>query len=170
MTSREYEDSRILTGNHYLRARYDFSLLFLETPDPPVNQKGNAVFSNGAILHQAVYSLLVTGHNSNYWVAVCLDEDFSGKELRLAHGNKGENNHADDDPIITESRLGVTTSPQPYSLTALTRQLQRIVKHHGQILECLRNSLTLHVCYPVPSYHTEVHPDFLYLVSWMNHS
>ncbi|CVK84651.1 uncharacterized protein FMAN_01602 [Fusarium mangiferae] len=127
VTSREYEDSRILTGNHYLRARYDFSLLFLETPNPPVNQKGNAVFSSGAILHQVVYSLLVTGHNSNYWVAVCLDEDFSGKELRLPHGNEGENNHAGDDPITSEPCLEVTTSPQAYSLTALTRQLQRIV-------------------------------------------
>lgn len=169
MTSREYEDSRILTGNHYLRARYDFSLLFLETPDPPINQKGIAVFSSGAILHQVVYSLLVTGHNSNYWVAVCLDEDFSGKELRLPHDNKGENDHADDDPITSEPCLEFT-SPQAYSLTALTRQLQRIVKHHGQVLECLRSSLTLYVCYPVPSYHTEVHPDSVYLVSWINHS
>ncbi|RKK69913.1 hypothetical protein BFJ69_g12333 [Fusarium oxysporum] len=144
VTTRDYEDSRILTGDRYLRARYDFSLLCLETLAPLAIQKGSPVFCSGAILHQAVYSLLVTGHNSNYWVAVCLDEDFSGKELRLAHGNKGENNHLHEDPITAEPCLKVTQSPQAYSLMALTRQLEKIVKHHGQILECLRESLTIH--------------------------
>jgi hypothetical protein len=170
VTTRDYEDSRILTGDRYLRARHDFSLLCLETLAPVAIQKGSPVFCSGAILHQAVYSLLVTGHNSNYWVAVCLDEDFSGKELRLAHGNKSENNHVHEDPITSEPCLKVTPSPQACSLTALTRQLEKIVKHHGQILECLTESLTIHVCYPMPSYYTEVHRDSMYLLSWLNHS
>lgn len=144
MTTRDYEDSHILTGDGCFRALYNFSLLCRETPAPLVIQKGAQYSVMVLLSYQTVYLLLVPGHKSNYWVTVCLNENFSGKELRLVYGIKGETNGVHGDSSTSEPRFKLIPYSQAYSFAGSTRQLEKIVKHHGQILWGLRKRSSIY--------------------------
>ncbi|KAH7269391.1 uncharacterized protein BKA55DRAFT_588120 [Fusarium redolens] len=139
--TQDNQDSRTLSGNQYLRARYDLDFLYLRDESITADQQDNTSFHERAVLHEAVYSLVITGRSERYWTAVCLDDDFFEEEPRLAEEEVVE---ASEDPIIIQAELkatGTTRSPRAYALASLEKELEKIVEYHGNVQDWFSKSL-----------------------------
>ncbi|KAL5616143.1 hypothetical protein FOBRF1_004891 [Fusarium oxysporum] len=139
--TQDNQDSRTLCGNQYLRARYDLNFLYLRDETVTADQQVDISFHERAVLHEAVYSLVITGRSERYWTAVCLDDNFFEEEPRLAEEEIVE---ASEDPIIIQAELkatGITRSPRAYALASLEKELEKIVEYHGNVQDWFSKSL-----------------------------
>ncbi|KAJ4062974.1 hypothetical protein NW753_004442 [Fusarium oxysporum] len=76
--TQDNQDSRTLSGNQYLRARYDLDFLYIKDETATADQQVNTSFHERAVLHEAVYSLelekIVEYHgNAQDWFSKSLD-------------------------------------------------------------------------------------------------
>ncbi|KAF9774981.1 hypothetical protein IL306_006980 [Fusarium sp. DS 682] len=134
------QDIRTFSGNQYLRSRYDLDFLYLRDQASTQNQQDNSDFHDKAVLHEAVYSLMITGRSERYWTAVCLDDDFFDEIPRLEE----EGLEGSVDPIIIQAELkarGTTRSPRAYALAALEKELEKVVEYHGDVQDWFTKSL-----------------------------
>ncbi|KAF5712069.1 hypothetical protein FGLOB1_4732 [Fusarium globosum] len=139
--TKDNQDSRTLSGNQYLRARYDLDFLYLRGETAATRQQDSTSFHERAVLHEAVYSLVITGRSERYWTAICLDDDFFEEEPRLAEEEILE---ASEDPIIIQAELkatGTTRSPRAYALASLEKELEKIVEYHGNVQDWFSKGL-----------------------------
>ncbi|EWZ51993.1 hypothetical protein FOZG_01864 [Fusarium oxysporum Fo47] len=139
--TQDNQDSRTLSGNQYLRGRYDLDFLYLRDETATADQQVNTSFHERAVLHEAVYSHVITGRSELYWTAVCLGDGFFEEEPRLA---KEEIVEASEDPIIIQAELkatGATRSPRAYALTYLEKELEKIIECHGNVQDWFSKSL-----------------------------
>ncbi|KAF4439997.1 hypothetical protein FACUT_3772 [Fusarium acutatum] len=139
--TQDNQDNRTLSGNQYLRARYDLDFLYLRDESAIADQQDSTSFHEKAVLHEAVYSLVITGRSERYWTAVCLDDDFFEEEPRLAEEDIVE---ASEDPIIIQAELkatGTTRSPRAYALASLEKELEKIVEYHGNVQDWFSKGL-----------------------------
>ncbi|KAI3574146.1 hypothetical protein IWW34DRAFT_836885 [Fusarium oxysporum f. sp. albedinis] len=138
--TQDNQDSRTLSGK-YLRGRYDLDFLYLRDETATADQQVNTSFHERAVLHEAVYSHVITGRSELYWTAVCLGDGFFEEEPRLA---KEEIVEASEDPIIIQAELkatGATRSPRAYALTYLEKELEKIIECHGNVQDWFSKSL-----------------------------
>ncbi|KAJ3471908.1 hypothetical protein MRS44_002007 [Fusarium solani] len=112
--TKDLQDARnISNGNSRLRPRYDLDFLHLKNYESG-GSRNEASFFSDQVLHEAIYSLTVTGKSDKYWTATCLDDDFFLEEPRLPTQEE------DYDPIIREKIMPTTTpSPRSYALASL---------------------------------------------------
>ncbi|RSL64956.1 hypothetical protein CEP54_004427 [Fusarium duplospermum] len=147
ISTQELQDSRtVSTGGEPLRNRYDLGFLHLK--DHETSDDERSPFHDHAILHEAVYSLTVTGKSDKYWTAACLDDHFFDEESNLESDEETLELDGKSDPIIHQAVLeaqgDLTKSPRSYAIAALKIALDKIVEHHANILEWFKDSFSLH--------------------------
>ncbi|KAF4963839.1 hypothetical protein FSARC_8199 [Fusarium sarcochroum] len=141
-------DTRTFSDNQYLRARHDLEFLNLKD-QPPAQDRQDATYDHdNIVLHEAVYSFMITGRSELYWTAVCLDDDFFDEESRLADEEEIEHLDGIADPITFQAELERTRSPRAYSLIALGKELEKIVEYHKNTQERLKESLDFYTTFP----------------------
>ncbi|RTE73919.1 hypothetical protein BHE90_011633 [Fusarium euwallaceae] len=124
-----------------LRSSYDLSFLNLNRKSMGTFDSGDSISDHNVCLKEVVCSLAVTGKSERYWTAVFLDEDSFDDEPRLSMENKA-------DPIILEDETNstaITASPRAYALAALATVLDKIVEHHRDIQDCLKDNFNVHI-------------------------
>ncbi|EMT61293.1 hypothetical protein FOC4_g10014347 [Fusarium odoratissimum] len=143
--TQDNQDSRTLSENQYLRGQYDLDYLYLRDETATADQQINTSFHERAVLHEAVYSHVITGRSEHYWTAVCLDGVFFEEEPRRAEEEIVE---ASEDPVIIQVELkatGTTRSPRAYALAYLEKELEKIVEYHGNVQDWFSKSLDRYV-------------------------
>ncbi|KAI8719507.1 hypothetical protein NCS52_00731400 [Fusarium sp. LHS14.1] len=145
ITTQDLQDSRAISHGRerLLRNRYELDFLHLDGYE--VSEGESPFYHGGAILHQLVFSLTVTGKSDKYWTAACLDDDFFGEDLgeepRLASDVDWEGK---TDPILLKAENDLTLLPRAYAIAALEVALSKIVEIHANVLEWFRASLARH--------------------------
>ncbi|KAF4343204.1 arginyl-trna synthetase [Fusarium beomiforme] len=162
------QDKRVFPASKdKFRARYPLDSLKLQDPRSRLNGGDTLSFQEKLVLHEAVWALTTTGPSEPHWTAYCFHEDFfDEKSLSLEEqkeeeedtDEEDEDSHTDDDyedyesqdvgvdPIIDEAELRVNTwLPRQYSLTALAKQLDRIVGYHSHIHEVFKHNLEIYM-------------------------
>ncbi|RMJ09624.1 hypothetical protein CDV36_010751 [Fusarium kuroshium] len=143
ISTRELQDCRTISNSGTrLRSRKDLGFLLLKGHGL-LDAEGSS-FHDEAILHQAVYSLIVTGKSDKYWTAACLDDDFFEEEPRLASDEETLEVLGTTDPILLKAEGSPTKSPRAYALASLAIALYKTVEHHGNIQDWFKASLSLH--------------------------
>lgn len=103
------------------------------------------------VLHEAIYSLVITGRSEDYWTAVCLGDNCFETESRFEQQEQVEyldggiypiTFQPDDAGVENSARI---RSPRAYSLLALAKQAEMIVDHHTYIQELFKTSLDVGV-------------------------
>jgi hypothetical protein len=144
-TQNRHDNRTFSGGKQKLRASYDLDFLYF-ADRALADLQENSTPDHHPILHEAVYSFILTGCSENYWTAVCLDDDYFDEESRLADEEEIEHvEDCQDDPIIFQAELETTRLPRSYALTALAKELEKIVEYHGDIQECLKTSIDHYV-------------------------
>ncbi|KAM0343197.1 hypothetical protein ACHAPU_008790 [Fusarium lateritium] len=143
-------DTRTFSNDKSLRARYDIEFLNLKYQISPRIRQDSSCVPENAVLHVAVFSLMVTGRSEHYSTTVCLDDDFFDEESRLMNAEEIENLGfgGSPDPIIYQPNAQRAPSPRAYSIMALSKELEKIVEYHGNDQECLKKSLDIYTSIP----------------------
>ncbi|KAF4995876.1 hypothetical protein FGRMN_4833 [Fusarium graminum] len=76
MSSQGLQDNRTFSvAERSLRTRHDLSFLKLREATPESDSGRSSLDHDAPVLHEAVYSLMITGPSEDHWTAVCLDDD-----------------------------------------------------------------------------------------------
>ncbi|EEU48123.1 uncharacterized protein NECHADRAFT_75383 [Fusarium vanettenii 77-13-4] len=148
ISTRDLQDCRTISnGGKRLRNRHDLDFLHLHDHEPSEDER--ASFHDHAILHEAVYSLTVTGKSDKYWTAACLDDHAFNEESNLESDEETEVLVGKSDPIIFQAEVKkaeveLTKSPRAYAVAALKIALDKIVEHHGNVQDWFKTSFYLH--------------------------
>ncbi|KAM0441053.1 hypothetical protein ACHAPT_000358 [Fusarium lateritium] len=144
ISTRELQDSRTISNRgRRLRNRYELDFLRHGLSDDE-----RPFFPDGAILHEAVYSLMVTCKSHKYWTVGCFDDDFFNEYSRLESDEDILPVEGETDPILLKAELmakgNLTKSPRAYALAALSIALHKVAEHHGNIQDVFKASLHRH--------------------------
>ncbi|RKL45900.1 Arginine--tRNA ligase, cytoplasmic [Fusarium proliferatum] len=148
ISTQDRSDTRILSKNKNFRARDDIAFLNLKSSTTPRDQQQSSCVPDNAVLHVAVFSLMITGRSEQYSTTVCLDDEFFDQESRLMSDEEVLSVGGREDPITLQPEFKRARSPRAYLLVALDRQLERIVDYHGNVLERLKNSIEIYIAIP----------------------
>ncbi|KAK7598899.1 hypothetical protein V3481_000512 [Fusarium oxysporum f. sp. vasinfectum] len=148
ISTQDRSDTRILSKNKNFRARDDIAFLNLKSSTTPRDQQQSSCIPDNAVLHVAVFSLMITGRSEQYSTTVCLDDEFFDQESRLMSEEEVLSVGGREDPITLQPEFKRARSPRAYLLVALDRQLERIVDYHGNALERLKNSIEIYTAIP----------------------
>ncbi|RTE79654.1 hypothetical protein BHE90_005831 [Fusarium euwallaceae] len=151
ISTQELQDCRDISNdgsNDGQRLRNRYNLDFLHLKDYETSNYERSSFHDHAILHEAVYSLTVTGKSDKYWTAACLDDHVFDEESNLESDEETLELDGKSDPIIHQAVLeaegDLTKSPRSYAIAALKMALDKIVEHHVNILDWFKASFSLH--------------------------
>ncbi|KAL2675353.1 hypothetical protein Neosp_011537 [[Neocosmospora] mangrovei] len=148
ISTRDLQDCRTISnGGKRLRNRHDLDFLHLHNHETSEDERSS--FHDKAILHEAVYSLTVTGKSDQYWTAACLDDHAFNEESNLESDEETEVLVGKSDPIIFQAEVKkaeveLTKSPRAYAVAALKIALDKIVEHHGNVQDWFKESFYLH--------------------------
>ncbi|UPK98849.1 hypothetical protein LCI18_009784 [Fusarium solani-melongenae] len=139
----DLQDCRTISnGGKRLRNRHDLDFLHLKGYEEFDDER--SFFHDNAILHEAVYSLTVTGKSDKYWTAVCLDDHVFDEESNLESDEETLEVDGKSDPILLQAEGNLTKSPRAYAVAALKVALDKIVDHHGNVQDWFKASFSLH--------------------------
>ncbi|SCN72724.1 uncharacterized protein FFM5_00492 [Fusarium fujikuroi] len=130
-----------------------FRKLFANYLNPsPVPELGltetSSCVPDNAVLHVAVFSLMITGRSEQHSTTICLDDEFFDQESRLMSEEEVLILGGREDPITLQPEFKRARSPRAYLLVALDRQLERIVDYHANAHDCLKNSIEIYIAIP----------------------
>ncbi|KAM0547017.1 hypothetical protein ACHAPJ_010560 [Fusarium lateritium] len=141
-------DIRTFSDNQHLRRRHDLDFLNLSGQQSSQDRQDTSSNHDNTVLHEAVYSLMITGRSEQYSTTVCLNDDFFDEESRLADEEEILHLDGTEDPITFQAELKRTRSPRAYALVALAKQLEKIVEYHTNNCERLKESLDSYTAIP----------------------
>ncbi|KAI3574145.1 hypothetical protein IWW34DRAFT_836884 [Fusarium oxysporum f. sp. albedinis] len=138
ISTTERQDYRKCGPNKNLRARYSLEFLRLEESACGEEVQEDTNSSDNLVLHEGVFSFMVTGQSDNYWTAICLNDEFFEEDPGLL-----DDEIPPVDPIIQipPPSAGNFWSPRAYALLALGLQLEKIIEHHRDVHYHLKISL-----------------------------
>jgi hypothetical protein len=145
ISTHDRSDTRTLSQDKNLRARDDIDFLNLKSSTTPRDQQQRSCVPDNAVLHVAVFSLMITGRSEQHSTTVCLDDEFFDQESRLMSDEEIESLAGREDPITLQPEFKRARSPRAYLLVALEGQLERIVDHHANAQDRLKYSIELYV-------------------------
>ncbi|CCT63504.1 uncharacterized protein FFUJ_00481 [Fusarium fujikuroi IMI 58289] len=131
-----------------LRGRDNIDFLNLKPTTAPINQQQSSCVPDNAVLHVAVFSLMITGRSEQHSTTICLDDEFFDQESRLMSEEEVLILGGREDPITLQPEFKRARSPRAYLLVALDRQLERIVDYHANAHDCLKNSIEIYIAIP----------------------
>ncbi|KAF5685183.1 arginyl-tRNA synthetase [Fusarium denticulatum] len=144
ISTQDRSDTRTLSNNKNFRARDDIDFLNLKSSSTPRDQQLRSCVPDDAVLHVAVFSLMITGRSEQHSTTVCLDDEFFDQEPRLMSDEEVESLAGREDPITLQVEFKRARSPRAYLLVALEGQLERIVDYHANAQDRLKNSIELY--------------------------
>ncbi|EWG36358.1 hypothetical protein FVEG_00425 [Fusarium verticillioides 7600] len=144
ISTHDRSDTRTLSQDKNLRARDDIDFLNLKSSTTPRDQQQRSCVPDNAVLHVAVFSLMITGRSEQHSTTVCLDDEFFDQESRLMSDEEIESLAGREDPITLQPEFKRARSPRAYLLVALEGQLERIVDHHANAQDQLKYSIELY--------------------------
>lgn len=145
ISTQDRSDTRTLSKDKNLRARDDIDFLNLKSSITPRDQQQRSCVPDNAVLHVAVFSLMITGRSEQHSTTVCLDDEFFDQESRLMSEEEVESLAGREDPITLQPEFKRARSPRAYLLVALEGQLERVVDYHANAQDRLKNSIELYV-------------------------
>ncbi|KAF5635473.1 arginyl-tRNA synthetase [Fusarium tjaetaba] len=144
ISTHDRSDTRTLSKDKNLRARDDIDFLNLNSSTTPRDQQQRSCVPDNAVLHVAVFSLMITGRSEQHSTTVCLDDEFFDQESRLMSDEEIESLAGREDPITLQPEFKRARSPRAYLLVALEGQLERIVDYHANAQDRLKYSTELY--------------------------
>ncbi|KAF5558645.1 arginyl-tRNA synthetase [Fusarium mexicanum] len=144
ISTQDQSDTRTLSKDKNLRARDDIDFLNLKSSITPRYQQQRPCVPDNAVLHVAVFSLMITGRSEQHSTTVCLDDEFFDREPRLMSDEEVESLAGREDPITLQVEFKRARSPRAYLLVALEGQLERIVDYHANAQDRLKNSIEIY--------------------------
>ncbi|QGI90302.1 hypothetical protein CEK26_001517 [Fusarium fujikuroi] len=146
--TQDRSDTCTLSKNRALRGRDNIDFLNLKPTTAPINQQQSSCVPDNAVLHVAVFSLMITGRSEQHSTTICLDDEFFDQESRLMSEEEVLILGGREDPITLQPEFKRARSPRAYLLVALDRQLERIVDYHANAHDCLKNSIEIYIAIP----------------------
>ncbi|KAF5973027.1 arginyl-tRNA synthetase [Fusarium bulbicola] len=148
ISTQDRSDTRTSSKAMNLRARDDIDFLNLKSSSTLRGQQQRSCVPDNAVLHAAVFSLMITGRSEQHSTTVCLDDEFFDQEPRLMSDEEVERLAGREDPITLQVEFKRARSPRAYLLVALEGQLERVVDYHANAQDCLKNSIELYNTIP----------------------